>query len=59
MDKLEASLKTIAICSEMSDTATSAIGAVFDSRKMLKAGILNTIEQLQEIVEELEKEDLK
>jgi len=56
MNKLEASLKTINICSELSIKATYTAGVVFDSRQMLKDGILNTVDQLLAIVAELVKE---
>lgn len=57
MDKLEASLKTIEICTSLIEKSTYTAGTVFDSRRMLKEGILNAIERLSEIAEEIEKGD--
>jgi len=57
MDKLEASLKTIDICASLIEKSTYTAGVAFDSRRMLKAGILNTIEILSEIVKEIENGD--
>ena len=55
MDKLEASLKVIDICASTQIKAAYMAGVVFDSRRMLRDGILNTITQLSEIVTELER----
>jgi Ethanolamine utilization protein EutJ (predicted chaperonin) len=57
MDKLEASLKTITICSSLIEKSTYTAGVVFDSRKMIRDGILATVNELLEIVKELEKEE--
>lgn len=57
MDKLEASLKTIDICASLIGKSTYTASVAFDSRKMLKCGILNTIERLSEIVKEIENGD--
>lgn len=59
MDKLEASLKTIKICSSLIEKSTNAAGVVFDSRKMIREAILATVTELLEIVKELDKEEEK
>lgn len=60
MDKLEASLKTIDICASLIEKSTYTASVTFDSRNMLKCGILSAIERLSEIVKEIEKgDDLK
>ena len=57
MDKLEASLRTIDVCTSLIKKSTYAAGVVFDSREMLKEGILNTMDQLLEIVKEIETDE--
>lgn len=57
MDKLEASLKTIKICTSLIEKLTYTAGVVFDSRKMIRAVILATVTELLEIAKELEKEE--
>lgn len=55
MDKLEASLRVIDICASLIEKSTYTADRSFDSRNMLRGGILDTIDRLQEIVNELEK----
>ena len=57
MDKLEASLKTIKICTSLIEKLTYTAGVVFDSRNMIREAILATVTELMEIVKELDKED--
>ena len=53
MDQLEASLKTINICSELQIKATYTADLNFERKAMLREGIRNTVDQLLLIVEEL------
>lgn len=57
MDKLEASLRTIDICASLIEKSTRTAGVVFDSRGMLKEGILNAMDQLLEIVKAIETDE--
>ena len=54
MNKLEASLQVIEICASLIEKSTYTATVVFDSREMIKCGILDTISKLQDIVDKME-----
>lgn len=54
MDKLEASLKAIKICTSLIEKLTHTAAVVFDSKKMIREDILATVAELLEIVNELD-----